>query len=194
MQFHEIYFVDLFYFTSFFAWTFLNFLARCGAWMHWENFEKSILFCFISRNNNDYFFFSWNWKFNNIRIIYFPDNRASLLRPGTAPKKPLNEKDISMHLWKNYIIFACRVVPPNPSPVIRCVSPDLMLSSSPESLSMITDRSADNKSPSPLIQPSVSNYFFREINSIAAIIIFNMPSLWQTSNFKNGIFVNINLS
>ena len=139
-------------------------------------------------------FFWWNWKFNNIKIIYFPDNRASLLRPGTAPKKPLNEKDISMHLWKNYIIFACRVVPPNPSPVIRCVSPDLMLSSSPESLSMITDRSADNKSPSPLIQPSVSNYFFREINSIAAIIIFNMPSLWQTSNFKNGIFVNINLS
>ena len=81
------------------------------------------------------------------------DNRASLLRPGTAPKKPLNEKDISMHLWKNYIIFACRVVPPNPSPVIRCVSPDLMLSSSPESLSL--DRSADNKSPSPMVSPSV---------------------------------------
>ena len=47
------------------------------------------------------------------------DNRASLLRPGTAPTKPLNERDMSMHLWKNYIIFACRVVPPNPSPVIR---------------------------------------------------------------------------
>ena len=55
------------------------------------------------------------------------DNRASLLRPGTAPKKALNEKDIWMHLWKNYIAFACRVVPPIPSPVIRCVSPDLML-------------------------------------------------------------------
>ncbi len=83
------------------------------------------------------------------------DNRASLLRPGTAPKKILNEKDISMHLWKNYVIFACRVVPPIPSPVMRCVSPDLMLSSSPESLSMITDRSADNKSPSPMVSPTV---------------------------------------
>ena len=101
-----------------------------------------------------------HWSFF---LPLLPDNRASLLRPGTAPKKPLNEKDISMHLWKNYIIFACRVVPPNPSPIIRCVSPDLMLSSSPESLSMITDRSADNKSPSPLIQPSVSElsiFFF----------------------------------
>ena len=100
---------------------------------------------------------------NHWSFFLLPDNRASLLRPGTAPKKPLNEKDISMHLWKNYIIFACRVVPPNPSPIIRCVSPDLMLSSSPESLSMITDRSADNKSPSPLIQPSVSElsiFFF----------------------------------
>ena len=65
------------------------------------------------------------------------DNRASLLRPGTAPKKILNEKDISMHLWKNYTAFACRVVPSIPSPVIRCVSPDLMLSSSPESLGIV---------------------------------------------------------
>ncbi len=73
------------------------------------------------------------------------DNRASLLRPGTAPKKILNEKDISMHLWKNYTAFACRVVPPIPSPVIRCVSPDLMLSSSPESLGKkdFIDRFAD---------------------------------------------------
>ena len=29
MQFHEKLFFDLFDFTSFFAWTFLNFLARC---------------------------------------------------------------------------------------------------------------------------------------------------------------------
>ena len=55
------------------------------------------------------------------------DNRASLLRPGTAPKKTLNEKDMSMHLWKNYIMFASRVVPAVPSPVVRCVSPDLLL-------------------------------------------------------------------
>ena len=32
---------------------------------------------------------------------------------------------------------------------------DLMLSSSPESLSMVTDRSSDNKSPSPMVSPSV---------------------------------------
>ena len=83
------------------------------------------------------------------------DHRASLLRPGTAPKKPLNDKDISMHLWKNYIIFACRVVPQSPSPVIRCVSPDLMLSSSPESLGVDHHRSSDNKSPSPMVSPSV---------------------------------------
>jgi hypothetical protein len=55
------------------------------------------------------------------------DNRASLLRPGTAPKKTINEKDISMHLWKNYISFACRVVPPSPGPIFRCVSPDVYL-------------------------------------------------------------------
>ncbi|XP_059089513.1 protein furry-like isoform X3 [Tigriopus californicus] len=79
------------------------------------------------------------------------DNRASLLRPGTAPKKTVNEKDISLHLWKNYTAFACRVVPPIPNPIIRCVSPDL-LSSSPESLGM--DRS-DTKSPSPMVSPTV---------------------------------------
>ena len=84
------------------------------------------------------------------------DNRASLLRPGTAPKKPLNEKDISMHLWKNYIVFACRVVPPVPSPVSRCVSPDLVLSSSPESLGMAdNNRLVENKSPSPMVLPTV---------------------------------------
>lgn len=60
-----------------------------------------------------------------------PDNRASLLRPGTAPKKPLNEKDIWTHLWKNYIVFACRVVPCMSSGGgagdVRCVSPELIL-------------------------------------------------------------------
>ena len=88
------------------------------------------------------------------------DNRASLLRPGAAPKKTLNEKDISMHLWKNYITFACRVVPTIPNTIIRCVSPDLVvLSSSPESLGMIDShhggRSIDNKSPSPMVSPTV---------------------------------------
>jgi len=86
------------------------------------------------------------------------DNRSSLLRPGTAPKKPANERDISMHLWKNYIAMACRVVPsiPAATAVIRCVSPDLSLphlSSSPESLSALERQ--DNKSPGPMLSPPV---------------------------------------
>nr|XP_040568440.1 LOW QUALITY PROTEIN: protein furry-like [Lepeophtheirus salmonis] len=96
--------------------------------------------------------------FNVVDPAPVADNRASLLRPGTAPRKTVNEKDISMHLWKNYISFACRVVPPIPSPVLRCVSPDMMFSSigsssSPESLGLI-DRNNDNKSPS-VVSPSV---------------------------------------
>ena len=87
------------------------------------------------------------------------DNRASLLRPGTAPKKTLNEKDISMHLWKNYITLACRVVPTVPNTIIRCVSPDLVLSSSPEGLGILDshhgNRTIDNKSPSPMVSPTV---------------------------------------
>lgn len=55
------------------------------------------------------------------------DNRASLLRSSTTVKKPVNERDIYIHVWKNYITFACRVVPPVPSPVVRCASPDLSL-------------------------------------------------------------------
>nr|CAD7427510.1 unnamed protein product [Timema monikensis] len=56
------------------------------------------------------------------------DNRASLLRSSTAVKKPVNERDIYMHTWKNYVTFAFRVVPPIPSPIVRCASPDLSLS------------------------------------------------------------------
>ena len=86
-------------------------------------------------------------------------DRSSLLRPGTAPKKPANERDISMHLWKNYIAMACRVVPsiPAATAVIRCVSPDLSLphlSSSPESLSSVLERQ-DSKSPGPMLSPPV---------------------------------------
>jgi hypothetical protein len=55
------------------------------------------------------------------------DNRASLLRGSTAVKKPVNERDVYMHVWKNYVTFAFRVVPPVPSPVVRCASPDLSL-------------------------------------------------------------------
>ncbi|KAJ4438985.1 hypothetical protein ANN_14939 [Periplaneta americana] len=55
------------------------------------------------------------------------DNRASLLRGSTTVKKPVNERDIYMHVWKNYVTFAFRVVPPVPSPIVRCASPDLSL-------------------------------------------------------------------
>ena len=40
--------------------------------------------------------------------------QLSSLFPGTAPKKPANEH-ISLHLWKNYISVACRVVPTIPA-------------------------------------------------------------------------------
>merc|ERR1712107_604848 len=62
-----------------------------------------------------------------------------------------------MHLWRNYITLACRVVPLQSAvAVIRCVSPDLSLghlSSSPESLSNL-DR-VDLQSPGPMLSPPV---------------------------------------
>ncbi|XP_021940399.1 protein furry [Zootermopsis nevadensis] len=79
------------------------------------------------------------------------DNRASLLRGSTTVKKPVNERDIYMHVWKNYVTFAFRVVPPVPSPIVRCASPDLSLSSSPDSLA--TERN-DNKSPGGNVSPA----------------------------------------
>lgn len=62
-------------------------------------------------------------------FVYRPvnDNRASLLRSSTAVRKPVNERDVYMHIWKNYLTFGYRVVPPIPSPIIRCASPDLSL-------------------------------------------------------------------
>ncbi|KAG1696979.1 Protein furry -like [Nymphon striatum] len=79
------------------------------------------------------------------------DNRASLLRSSTTIKKPLNERDIYTSLWRNYIMFACRVAPPASSPVIRCASPELSLGSSPDSI--VSDRS-ENRSPSPSVPAS----------------------------------------
>ncbi|XP_063986587.1 protein furry isoform X3 [Diachasmimorpha longicaudata] len=79
------------------------------------------------------------------------DNRASLLRSSTAVRKPMNERDVYMHIWKNYLTFGYRVVPPIPSPIIRCASPDLSLSSSPDSLSA---ERGDNKSPGTNANPS----------------------------------------
>ncbi|XP_035429340.2 protein furry isoform X5 [Spodoptera frugiperda] len=58
------------------------------------------------------------------------DNRASLLSRGPAlPRKPEKERDGYMQVWKYYMTMAYLVVPAVPSPVIRCASPDLSLSS-----------------------------------------------------------------
>lgn len=77
------------------------------------------------------------------------DNRASLLRSSAPPRKPVTERDAYMVVWRNYATFAMRVVPPAPSPIVRCASPDLSLSSSPDSL---TAERTDTKSPS--VSPS----------------------------------------
>ncbi|XP_039287310.1 protein furry [Nilaparvata lugens] len=77
------------------------------------------------------------------------DNRASLLRSSAPPRKPVTERDAYMVVWRNYVTFAMRVVPPAPSPIIRCASPDLSLSSSPDSLNA---ERTDTKSP--LVSPS----------------------------------------
>ena len=95
--------------------------------------------------------------YTTVQPVPVQEQRSSLF-PGTAPKKPANERDISLHLWKNYIAVACRVVPTIPvaSAGFRCVSPDLSLphlSSSPESL-LVLERQ-DSKSPSPMLSPTV---------------------------------------
>ncbi|XP_014611009.1 PREDICTED: protein furry isoform X4 [Polistes canadensis] len=78
---------------------------------------------------------SWPIVFTRINSLFsvvdptpVNDNRASLLRSSTAVRKPVNERDVYMHVWKNYLTFGYRVVPPVPSPVVRCASPDLSLS------------------------------------------------------------------
>jgi len=81
--------------------------------------------------------------------LYRPvsDNRASLLRSSAPPRKPLTERDQYLTLWRYYTMFAMRVVPLAPNPVIRCASPDLSLSSSPDSLA--TGERNDSKSVTP---------------------------------------------
>ncbi|XP_045531819.1 protein furry isoform X2 [Pieris brassicae] len=57
------------------------------------------------------------------------DNRASLLsRSPALPRKPEKERDGYMQVWKYYLTMAYLVVPAVPSPVVRCASPDLSLS------------------------------------------------------------------
>ncbi|XP_049885792.1 protein furry isoform X3 [Pectinophora gossypiella] len=61
------------------------------------------------------------------------DNRASLLSRGPAlPRKPEKERDGYMQVWRYYMTMAYLVVPAVPSPVIRCASPDLSLSTEAE--------------------------------------------------------------
>ncbi|EFN81826.1 Protein furry-like protein-like [Harpegnathos saltator] len=78
---------------------------------------------------------SWPIVFSRINSLFsvvdptpVNDNRASLLRSSTTVRKPVNERDVYMHIWKNYLTFGYRVVPPVPNPVVRCASPDLSLS------------------------------------------------------------------
>ncbi|EFX69867.1 hypothetical protein DAPPUDRAFT_113271 [Daphnia pulex] len=94
-------------------------------------------------------------RLNSLYIVVDPtpvsDNRASLLRSAATVKRPVNERDVYLHLWKNYVAFACRVVPPSTNPVLRCASPDISLSSSPDGMS--TDRS-EVRSSGGTVSPS----------------------------------------
>ncbi|XP_070490077.1 protein furry isoform X3 [Chironomus tepperi] len=98
---------------------------------------------------------AWPLCYQRIQSLYtiidptpVSDNRASLLRSSTPAKKPLTEsqRDSFVNLWKNQIKMAMRLIPSVVSPVssIRCASPDLSLSSSPDSMN--TDRNDKNSS------------------------------------------------
>ncbi|XP_045464267.1 protein furry isoform X2 [Harmonia axyridis] len=101
----------------------------------------------------------WPIVFSRLNTLYsvvdvtpLNDNRASLLRSSTAVKKTPSEKDAYLHLYKNYITLACRVLPritppvipiPQPPP-IRCVSPDSSSSSNTDS-SLSSNEKIENK-------------------------------------------------
>ncbi|KAL1131075.1 hypothetical protein AAG570_012312 [Ranatra chinensis] len=77
---------------------------------------------------------AWPIVYTRIHMLYsvidptpVSDNRASLLRSSAPPRKPLTERDMYLVVWRNYASLAMRVVPPAPSPVVRCASPDLSL-------------------------------------------------------------------
>ncbi|CAB0011745.1 unnamed protein product, partial [Nesidiocoris tenuis] len=78
---------------------------------------------------------SWPIVYTRLHMLYsvidptpVSDNRASLLRSSAPPRRPVNERDMYLVVWRNYACLAMRVVPPAPSPVVRCASPDLSLS------------------------------------------------------------------
>ncbi|XP_031631503.1 protein furry isoform X3 [Contarinia nasturtii] len=90
--------------------------------------------------------------FNVIDPTPVNDNRASLLRSSAPPKKTPSEsqRDSLSRLWKNQVIMAMRLVPPIPSIAVRCASPDLSLSSSPDSLNADRSDKSNAISPSPV--------------------------------------------
>ncbi|XP_055323770.1 protein furry isoform X11 [Sitodiplosis mosellana] len=90
--------------------------------------------------------------FNVIDPTPVSDNRASLLRSSAPPKKTPSEsqRDSLSRLWKYQVIMAMRLVPPIPSIAVRCASPDLSLSSSPDSLNADRSDKSNAISPSPV--------------------------------------------
>ncbi|XP_054710198.1 protein furry-like [Uloborus diversus] len=93
---------------------------------------------------------SWPIVYSRITTLFsyldlnpVSDNRASLLRP-TVVKKALNERENHLTLWRNYLMFACRLAPPNCAPPAHFIVTELSLSSSPDSIS--SERS-DSRSP-----------------------------------------------
>ncbi|XP_062543394.1 protein furry isoform X2 [Armigeres subalbatus] len=90
--------------------------------------------------------------FNVIDPTPVSDNRASLLRSSAPPKKPITEaqRDWLAHLWKNQVALAMRLVPQMPSVAVRCASPDLSLSSSPDSLSADRSDKSSGTAASPV--------------------------------------------
>ncbi|EDS42986.1 conserved hypothetical protein [Culex quinquefasciatus] len=90
--------------------------------------------------------------FNVIDPTPVSDNRASLLRSSAPPKKPPSEaqRDSLAHLWKNQVALAMRLVPQMPSVAVRCASPDLSLSFSPDSLSADRSDKSSGSTASPV--------------------------------------------
>ncbi|XP_058065820.1 protein furry [Anopheles bellator] len=84
--------------------------------------------------------------FNVIDPTPVSDNRASLLRSSAPTKKPPSEaqRDSLMHLWKNQVALAMRLIPQMPSVAVRCASPDLSLSLHDQSDSRSLSDSLDN--------------------------------------------------
>ncbi|VVC32584.1 Hypothetical protein CINCED_3A005220 [Cinara cedri] len=100
---------------------------------------------------------AWPLVFSRVHTLFtvidptpVSDNRASLLRSSAPPRKPLTERDQYLTLWRYYAMFAMRVVPLAPNPVIRCASPDLSLSSSPDSLATGERNDTKNVTPTAL--------------------------------------------